>query len=58
VTIRPLGRSPVQRLGHLLLHRRRRIAVEGRRLAVAGICFALSGTIAVVFYEVLLRLEK
>jgi hypothetical protein len=30
----------------------------GRILGVAGICFALSGTIAVAVYEVLLRLEK
>jgi hypothetical protein len=30
----------------------------GRILGVAGICFALSGTIAIALYEVLLRLEK
>jgi hypothetical protein len=29
----------------------------GRILGVAGICFALSGAIAVGFYELLLRLE-
>ena len=29
----------------------------GRTLAVAGICLALSGSIAVGFYELLLRLE-
>jgi hypothetical protein len=29
----------------------------GRVLGVAGICFALSGAIAVGFYELLLRLE-
>jgi steroid 5-alpha reductase family enzyme len=30
----------------------------GRLLAVAGICFALSASIAVGFYELLLRLEN
>jgi len=30
----------------------------GRILGVAGICFALSGAIAIGLYEVLLRLEK
>ena len=30
----------------------------GRLLAVAGICVALSASIAVGFYELLLRLEK
>jgi steroid 5-alpha reductase family enzyme len=30
----------------------------GRILGVAGICFALSGSIAIAVYEVLLRLEK
>jgi hypothetical protein len=30
----------------------------GRILGIAGICFALSGTIAIALYEVLLRLEK
>jgi hypothetical protein len=29
----------------------------GRILGVAGICFALSGAIAIGFYELLLRLE-
>jgi hypothetical protein len=29
----------------------------GKILAVAGICFALSGAIAIGFYELLLRLE-
>jgi hypothetical protein len=29
-----------------------------RVLAIAGICFALSGSIAIAVYEVLLRLEK
>ena len=32
-------------------------ARAGRRLGIAGICFALSGGIAVGFYELLLRLE-
>ncbi len=31
--------------------------LAGRILAVTGVCFALSGTIAVVLYEILLRLE-
>lgn len=30
----------------------------GKILAVTGICFALSGTIAIGVYELLLRLEK
>jgi hypothetical protein len=30
----------------------------GRILGVAGICFALSGSISILVYEVLLRLEK
>lgn len=29
----------------------------GRILGIAGICFALSGSIAIGFYELLLRLE-
>jgi len=32
-------------------------ARAGRRLGIVGICFALSGGIAVGFYELLLRLE-